>query len=459
MDNPKILLIDDDIDILESTAFLLSDDYEISKSTTVSKAKVIIQRASIDLAVVDLNFAGHELDGIDFIDFMLKEKPTTPIIVLSGDDNTSRVVEAMKRPLIDFVAKDGGYDEKKLRTAIEKGLNKRQEHLRTKDGRYPFLTESPKMQRVLRDLDRVLRSQSDSPILILGESGTGKEELAKYIASSLRKKLFSANISSVPKETAESELFGHIKGAFTGAIANKTGLITQADKNVFFLDEIGDCHYDVQIKLLRVIQEKEIQPVGSNKVIHIDTRFIAATHQNLQQLVDESLFRLDLLQRLNTFTFRIPPLRERPEDITFYTNLLVNKLAGDSSFSIDPSGLEMIHKHDWKGNVRELKNIIERVVVCSDRKTLDGLSVSKAFELGNLSSDKVERDISFDSKKSQVMSALKETRGNKTRAAEILGINKSTLHRWVKELELNGIVKTNKGRPKGSKSFRHPQVS
>ena len=448
---PKVLLIDDDRYVLETTALLLSDEYMTLTSPSVAQAKTMVQREAIDIAVVDLHFAGQEQDGLSFIDFILERFPEIPIIVLSGDHDTKRVVEAMRRPLIDFVAKDGEYDEV-LKIALKKGLDKKREYTRKKENSPLFLTQSPKMQKVLKNLDKLLRSSSNSPILLLGESGTGKEELAKYIAGFLSKKLFPINMSSIPKDIAESELFGHIKGSFTGATANKAGLITQAHNHVSFLDEIGDCSYNIQTKLLRTLQEKQVLPVGSTQAFSIEVRFVTATHQNLEQLVEEKLFRWDLLQRLNAFTFKIPSLRERPEDITLYTNLFLHQFLKDTTFRIEPSGLEALHCHPWKGNIRELKNVIERIVVCSDRQVLDAENVLKALDSEECPVQ-IGESLFTQSKKSQIIDALTKLNGNKTHAAKMLGVHKATLHRWIKELGLEGIVNTSKGRPKGSESL------
>ncbi|MDH5580942.1 MAG: sigma 54-interacting transcriptional regulator, partial [Bdellovibrionales bacterium] len=262
MERDKILLCDDDPYILEATAIDLAPKYEVRKSQSIEKAKRTLKSEEIDLIVVDLNFEGSELNGIDLIDHLQSNHPNIPAVVLSGSTETKTVVEAMRRPLVDFITKDGTHN-KELSQAIKRGINKRA-LLKAGDAKEVFQTKSPIVKDMFKKMDRVLLSGLDSSILILGESGTGKEYLANYVAKKLRKNLVAVNMSSIPKEMAESELFGHVKGAFTGAVSNKIGYMEQAHQGILFLDEIGDCSLDIQSKLLRAIQEKEIRAVGDS---------------------------------------------------------------------------------------------------------------------------------------------------------------------------------------------------
>lgn len=354
-----------------------------------------------------------------------------------------RVVEAMRRPLVDFITKDEE-SETSIRSAITQALTKKK-NTHKKD-EFEFKTKSPLMKKKLFMVNQVLASNSSAPILILGESGTGKEYLAKFIASKLGKRLVAANMASIPKETAESELFGHKRGSFTGANSDKMGLLDHANNGVFFLDEIGDCSEAIQAKLLRVIQEKEILPVGGVTPKKVDIRFVAATHRDLDYMVSNESFRLDLLQRINTFTFEIPPLRERPEDIEYYARQFVEDLTQGEFFRIDASGIEMLKKHNWPGNVRELRNVIERVVVYSHRRSLDSDSVKSAL-------NKTPTEVTYTSESKvysceEIIQALKQANGNRTKAAALLEVHKTTLHRWIKKFNLNGIVESNGvGRP------------
>jgi DNA-binding NtrC family response regulator len=454
MERGLILLVDDDKGILESSEILLSDEFDILTTSTVKDAKEILKINNIHLVVVDLNFEGHELDGLSLIDHITKEYDNLPFVVLSGDSETKRVVEAMKRSLVEFVTKDGDHDEK-LRLAIKKGLLKKKENEVKNSKVFKFKTKSPEIKSMFRTVDKLLSSNSNASILINGESGTGKEYMAKYISGYLGKRLVAANMASIPKETAESELFGHIKGAFTGATANKIGLMEQAHNGVFFLDEIGDCSPEIQAKLLRAIQEQEILPVGATVPKKINLRFVAATHHSLDQLVDEGKFRLDLQQRLSTFIFKLPALRDRPRDIEYYATMFVNELSQGEYYSLLPSALEALKDYNWPGNVRELRNTIERAMVYTHRKTIDDTVIYKSLNIKEPTKNKeiAQVSINFDKlqdleQKNIIIEALEKVQGNKMQAAKQLGVHFSTLHRRIKKLNIEDIIPQGKnGRP------------
>ena len=456
MEKELILLVDDDKGILESSEILLSDEFSILTASSVSEAKEKLKSSHVRLVVVDLNFEGHEEDGINLIDYISEEYHQTPFVVLSGDKDTKRVVEATKRPLIDFVTKDGDHEEV-LRIAIRKGLAKRKELDVKKSNQSEFKTKSSEIKKMFKSIDKLLSSNSNASILINGESGTGKEYMAKYISSFLGKRLVAANMASIPKETAESELFGHIKGAFTGAVSNKIGPLEQAHNGVFFLDEIGDCSLEIQAKLLRAIQEKEVMPVGSTVPKKVNIRFIAATHKNLTDLVAAGGFRLDLQQRLNTFTFRLPALSERPEDIEFYATMFINEFSNGDYYRVEPSAFKALKEYHWPGNVRELRNVIERAMIYTDRRTIDDVIIYKSL---NISPQQEVEEIKpkFDFGKikeaeliSTIIDTVKSTQGNKSKAAKSLGVDYSTLYRWIKKYNLDDLIPHNeRGRPKGS---------
>ena len=458
MKKELILLVDDDRGILESSEILLSDEFEICTASSVSEAKEALNESDIQLAVIDLNFEGHEQDGLSLIDHILKEYHQIPFIVLSGDKDTKRVVEAMKRSLIEFVTKDGDHDET-LRLAIRKGIIKKRELDSIKNSSFQFKTKSTEIKKLFRSVDKLLSSNSNASILINGESGTGKEYMAKYIANYLGKRLVAANMASIPRETAESELFGHVKGAFTGATSNKVGLLEQAHNGVFFLDEIGDCSPEIQAKLLRAIQEKEVMPVGSTVSRKVNLRFIAATHHDLDKLVAEGKFRLDLQQRLNTFIFRLPALRNRPEDIDYYATMFINEISNGEYFNVVPSAYQALKEYHWPGNVRELRNIIERALIYTDRRTIDDVIIYKAL---NISAPKMIEDIKpkFDYEKlkeaeikSSIIDALNAVKGNKVEGAKALGVHISTLHRWIKKYNLEELIPhISRGRPSSTQA-------
>lgn len=435
---PKILICDDDSEILQTLHLSLRSCFDVVTANNVDKAKKLVSEMDFDAAVIDLNFEGQEVDGIHLLDFMNKESAGTFLIVLSGDTSTRRIVEATRRKHFQFIVKDSDYFESllgSLKNATQLSVASRTQ-AQTK-----YLTQSDAVKTLLKQVDTIIRSNSEAPILILGETGTGKEFLAQHIALNLKMKAVAANMGCIPKEMAESILFGHERGAFTGAVANKAGLIETAHNGLFFLDEIGECSSSVQAKLLRVLQEKEVQPLGSNKSKKINVRFIAATHRDLNKLVSENSFRLDLLQRLNTFVFKLPALRERPEDIIFYANLFIDELSREGDrFFLTPDGENELLAHRWQGNIRELRNVIERIIVLSNKTTIDKAVVIEAIgygqsahELSLTRADVVETN----ARKEEVIKTLNEFNGNKRKAAVSLGISEATLYRWLKEFKLN----------------------
>tara|TARA_B110001454_G_scaffold219058_1_gene249661 strand:- start:12158 stop:13483 length:1326 start_codon:yes stop_codon:yes gene_type:complete len=435
---PKILICDDDSDILQTLNLSLRSSFEVVTANTVEKAKRIVLETDFDAAIIDLNFDGQEFDGIHLLDFMNKQSAGTFLIVLSGDTSTRRIVEATRRKHFQFIVKDIDY----FGFLLSSLKNATQLRIATKaEAQTKYLTQSESVKNVLRQVNTILRSNSESPILILGETGTGKEFLAQHIAHNLKLKAVSTNMGCIPKEMAESILFGHERGAFTGAIANKTGLIETAHNGLFFLDEIGECSSSVQSKLLRVIQEKEVQPLGSNKTKKINVRFIAATHRDLNKLVADGTFRLDLLQRLNTFVLKLPSLRERPEDIIFYANLFIDELSrnGDRFHLTQDGELELL-KYRWPGNIRELRNVIERIIVLSSKTTIDSGVVAEAIGYGQSPSETNLTRVAVvetNARKEELIKTLNEFNGNKRKSAVSLGISEATLYRWLKDFNLN----------------------
>ncbi|MDO9181624.1 MAG: sigma-54 dependent transcriptional regulator, partial [Bacteriovorax sp.] len=419
----------------------LKSGFDLHTSSSVIQAKAMAKAHEYDAAIIDLNFEGQEFDGIHLLDYFGKVSPGTYLIVLSGDQSVKRVIEAMRRKLFQFIHKEGNYYAD-LYSSLDRAtqLKKAKEQQTIQK----YLTNSPAVKKVLEMAEKIIQNDQDASILILGETGTGKESLVKHIACNMKKKLVSANMATIAKETAESNLFGHERGAFTGAVQNKVGLIESANNGMFFLDEIGDCSLEVQSKLLRVLQEKEVQPLGSNRARSINVSFIVATHRNLSEMVSKGEFREDLLQRLNTFPLIIPPLRERLEDIIFYANFYLEE-CGDESirYSISNDGVQELIKYSWPGNIRELKSIIQRFVVLSNKTVLDAEAVKTAIGMGDLSSQtaattKIEI-LENNIKKDELIKAITASKGNKKQAAAELGITVRTLHRWVNKFSVTQI--------------------
>lgn len=449
---PLLLICDDDPEILKSLNLSLRSRFEIHAASTIVQAKALAARYEYDIAIVDLNFEGQEHDGVHLLDYLSQKTPGTYLIVLSGDSSVKRGVEAMRRKLLEFVHKEGpdGDFFEPLLAALNRAAQLARARKEQAVSRY--LTVSPTVREVLEKVDRIIRVKSDASILILGETGSGKEFLAQHIALGLKKKLVAANMGSIPRETAESVLFGHERGAFTGAVTNKIGLIESANGGIFFLDEIGECSPAVQAKLLRVLQEREVQPLGSNTSRKVHVRFIAATHQDLNTMVEDGRFRLDLLQRLNTFVLRLPPIRERLEDIVLYANLFLEQAsANDRPYSITSDGEAALLAHKWPGNIRELKNVIDRIVVLSNKRIIDAESVNNAISMGSkVESTPANRVEVAESnvRRDEVIKALRETNGSKRQAALHLRVSEATLYRWIADLGLKTVA--NRMRYEGS---------
>lgn len=434
---PRVLICDDDRYILLSLKMALRPFYHVFEANNVPSAQALISTIDFDVAVIDLNFVGQELDGIFLMDYFAKKSPDTIQVILSGDTDVTRAVKAANRRPFQFIHKLYDY-EKELLSTISRAVNLKK--AKEAEAINKYLSNSPKVKDVLTVAKKIMEKDKNASILITGESGSGKEQLVKHICESMGKKVVAANMASIPKETAESTLFGHVKGAFTGATSDKIGLLEVADKKIFFLDEIGECSPDVQAKLLRAVQEKEIQPMGSNFVRKINPQFIAATHRDLNKMVEEGTFRLDLLQRLNTFVLRIPPLRERPEDIILYADMfLSDEQNQDNRFSISQDGRDALLAYTWPGNIRELRNVIKRFAILSNSLILNSNEVAIAIGMGNdsqLAPPTIVIDVEAEKKKAKIINALSESNGNKTKAAESLGINVRTFHRWFLDLGL-----------------------
>lgn len=441
-ERPMILICDDDSMVLKSLQLSLKSGFDVHTSSTVAQAKVLAKANEYDAAIIDLNFEGQEHDGVHLLDYFGKVSPGTYLIVLSGDQSIKRVVEATRRKLFQFIHKEGDFYADLYST-----LNRATQLKKAKEQQaiQRYLTESPLVKDVLKIAERIIQKDQDAPILILGETGTGKEFLVRHIAENMKKKLVSTNMATIAKETAESNLFGHERGAFTGAHQNKIGQIESANGGMFFLDEIGECSLEIQSKLLRVLQEREVQPLGSNKARSINVKFIAATHKDLNAMEQTGEFRLDLLQRLNTFVLRIPSLRERPEDIIFYANLFLEEL-GDEGFryTVSNDGAQELLTYSWPGNIRELKSVIQRFVVLSNKTVLNADAVKEAIGMGELTSknssiSKIEL-LEGSVKKEELIKAITVFNGNKKQAAAHLGISERTLHRWANKFSLRGEI-------------------
>ncbi len=444
----KIFLIDDEIEMLNSLEKILStrEDLVITKDNNSESALLNIDENEYDLVITDLKMQG--VSGLDIVKKVKEKLPNAKVIVVSGYGTIEASVEAIKHGAFDFIEKP--FTSKKLFKCVDRALKSVKEApVADHENINGIIFKSDKMKEVIVQAEKV--AENDMNILITGESGSGKELIARAIHNISKgdtEPFVPVNCGALPEHLFESELFGHEKGAFTGALKTKPGLLEFANNGTFFFDEIGDMSQALQVKLLRMLEERKIRRVGGQKEIEINVRIIAATNQNLEKLVKENRFRQDLYYRLNTFTLEIPPLRERKEDILPLVFDFMEELCRKDSkiireFSTDAK--EALINYSWPGNVRELKNVISRsYFLCSN----------SIIQITDLPTNIVNKSISFDqdilslnykeAKESviekfelQYLSYyLKKNKGNISQTAEDCGIDRRSIHRLINKYNI-----------------------
>src|SRR5438132_6764001 len=445
-----ILLVEDDPDI----ATVLRDRLHAMRHEvmTVGDGKAAIdalQQVVPGLLFLDVHLPDPKLNGIEVLKRVRKEWPDLPAIVMTAFGSIPLAVEAMKEGATDFITKpfDNDYLNLVIGKTLERGALKREvTALRSElESRFDTLVAaSPKMNAVIESAKKV--AQSDSTVLLLGDSGTGKDLLARSIHNwgARHSRLFMpVNCLALSEELLESELFGHEKGAFTGASAQKRGKVEVADGGTVVLDELGDMTPGLQAKLLRFLQNREFDRVGGTRAIKVDVRVIAATNRDLLQAVKAGAFREDLFFRLNVVTLTLPPLRERTEEIPDLVELFLKKYCREAkkpAMQISPRAMKMLTTYSWPGNVRELQNAIERAVVLKTGGTLSpedfslqpmDLSSNRAEQMGRPFHRAVEHH-----KREIIRRALARASGNQTKAAEWLGLQRTYLARLIKQLDI-----------------------
>ena len=434
----RILVVDDEEGLRFSLSVLLKKNgFEVSTAENGRVALDALSSLAPDFVLCDLRMP--ELGGIDFLKRALATGFSKPIIMMSAYGTMEDAVEAMRLGAFDYVSKPFKKDE--ILVVIERATERellRSENIELREAARAtadreILTDDPKMQELM-DLVRKIASFKTTA-LITGESGTGKELFARSLhRNSPRAEgpFVAINCGAIPEHLLESELFGHAKGAFTDAVAKKEGLVTASSGGTLFLDEVGDLPIMLQVKLLRVLQEETVRPVGSNDEIPVDLRVVTATAKNLEEAVKEGLFREDLFYRLNVFHLRVPPLRERPGDLDLLTRHFVAKLArqhGLPMCEVTEEAMEVIRSYNWPGNVRELENVVERTVVLTGGRpaTVDDLperlrrqsAGDMPFAGGDLSVKRNMREM----ERRLIGEALSQTKGNKSKAARLLDLS------------------------------------
>ena len=447
MGTERVLLVDDDAHILETLSIrLASHGYEVMKADSVNEALGAMEGDDLDLVITDLRMTGR--DGMDLLQEVVSKTPETPVIMLTAHGTIPNAVEAMQKGAFSYLTKP--YDVNELLIHMERATEKRrlQKKIHNLESlveeRYSFkniVGRSRAMQGLFAQVVQV--AKTDSTILLTGESGTGKELFARAIhAHSERSQgpFIAVNCGAIPENLLENELFGHAKGAYTGADSVQKGFFVRAEGGTIFLDEIGEAPIGVQVKLLRVLQEKEMTPIGSDCSVKVDVRLVAATNQDLEKAVSEQRFREDLYYRIHVIPLHIPPLRERKEDIPFLVDFFIRKHAERMEKQIDgidPAAVQMLMQRDWRGNVRELENRVEQALVMTRNPILqpgDFFFHQKDKESKGFMAFREAKD-AFE--KEYVTHVLKETEGHVTNAAKLAGKQRADFYNLMKKHEIH----------------------
>jgi len=446
--NAKVLVIDDDVSLGRVIYFELKQrGYTVETANSGQAGLELFEKEHFDAVLTDLRMEG--MDGMDVLQAVHDLDPEAIVIIMTAYGTMDHAMKAVKLGAADYVTKPFATDQ--LAFVIEKSIRMRDLEESTVNLRQQVLDrsrfanligESAPMKEVYRTAEKV--AVSDAPVLILGETGTGKEELARAIHNNSRRSeqnFVPVNCGAIPEHLMESELFGHEKGAFTGADRRHIGSFEQGDGGTVFLDEVAELPPPVQVKLLRVLQEHQIMRVGGESVIDLDIRVIAATNQDLHSMVDENLFREDLYYRLNVVNITMPPLRERGRDVELLAEYFLREFATDKKMRLADQVYERLHQYDFPGNVRELRNAIQRAVVMAEENEIRledlppqlrearGSGRSKTLEFGGMSLEEIERKA--------IRQALERNDGNQTQAAKDLGIPRHVLIYRLKKYSIS----------------------
>ena len=444
--SPHLLVVDDDpvtIDLLKEV--LSQEGYEVS--TALSGEEAITQGTDnfFDLIITDVRMG--KKDGMEVLRFFKKNAPDTTVIMITAFGSIETAIEAIREGAYDYISKPFKLEE--IKFTVQRALERRKLIQENKFYRQELLEKyqfknvigrTPQMFQVYKTIAKV--ADTKSTVLLCGERGTGKELIARsvhYNSQRSNRPFIPVDCASLVETLIESELFGHVRGAFTGASSAKRGLFEESDGGTLFLDEVGNLSLPMQSKLLRFLQEHEIKRVGGTESIKVDVRVIAAANQPLEPLVKNGKFREDLFDRLNVVTITLPPLRERKEDIPLLANHFLQKFSEENHKNIShisPEALEILLQYSWPGNVRELEHTIERAVIFSTHPMIlpEDFSRKMSEEVKGVEIPMPEKTLSLkEIEKRYVLKVLKETGGNKKKASEILGIDRATLYRILEK--------------------------
>jgi two-component system, NtrC family, response regulator HydG len=430
----SILVVDDAPDTLEVLERnLTAQDYKVFRASSVAEAIRVLEGAPVDLVVTDLKMP--EVNGIDLIRHVRENFRETEVMMITGYPTIEGAVTAVKAGAEEFLSKP--FTDEELLAAVRRTLDKLQMHKvsqprrsRLQASSYGFIGESEALQEVIRAIAKA--ASTAATVLISGESGTGKELVARaihYNSSRTSAPFVPVNCGAIPEELLESELFGHVKGAFTGAAETRAGFFQTADGGTIFLDEISETSLSMQVKLLRVLQDKEVCMVGSTRPRRVDVRILSSTNQDLPSLVRKGVFREDLYFRVNVVAVDLPPLRERGDDILLLIQYFTTRFAeqfGKPIPRFSDQALQVLKNYHWPGNVRELENVIQRLVVMTDGEHIEVPDLPSLMRFSALRETGFNRTLA-EVEEEYIRNVLASVNGNKTQAAKILGIDRKTL--------------------------------
>lgn len=444
----KILIVEDDVAFCTMLqTFLKKKEFEVKTAFSASEASSLFAKEKFEVIISDVRLPDRE--GLELLREVKAKDPATQVIMMTSYAEIKMAVNAMKEGAYDYIAKP--FNPEVILKTIRGALDNEPSLARSAPKKSKEKTPSTSDQTFIEGVSDASKKLNDyinlvaptgMSVLIMGESGTGKEQIAKSIHDKSKRKnapFIAVDCGAIPKELASSEFFGHIKGSFTGAVANKTGHFEAANGGTLFLDEIGNLGYELQVQLLRALQERKVKPVGSNEEIKVDIRVITATNEDLYELVNRGDFREDLYHRLNEFSIKVPSLRDRNEDLMIFANYFL-ELANEE-LERDVSGfseevIEAFHNYRWPGNLRELKNVVKRAVLLSKDDVIEPDVLPQEIATAEVSDESFSL---FKNKNEQelILDALEKTNGNKSKAARLLSIDRKTLYNKLKQYDIN----------------------
>jgi two-component system nitrogen regulation response regulator NtrX len=459
MAKPRILVIDDEAAIRDSLRMTLEyEGYDYAAAATGQEGLALAEREAPDLVVLDVKMPG--MDGLEVLDRLRAMNETLPVIVISGHGTIGTAVEATKKGAFDFIEKPFASERVlvSLRNALDQRRLRDENRVLKKavEVRHQMIGDSAALRQVTAAVGRA--APTNATVLIQGESGVGKELVARTIhRNSLRsrERFVQVNCAAIPEELIESELFGHEKGSFTGATEKQIGKFEQADRGTIFLDEVGDMSPKTQAKVLRVLQEGEVERLGSARTIKVDVRVIAATNKNLEEEIEKGHFREDLYFRLAVIPIHVPPLRDRPDDVPLLVRHYMEYFARENNVRprrIAPAALEVLQRHRWKGNIRELRNTVERLMIMSAGDTIDLADLSdivvrstsagrSAAGAGDGSAEPGKtatlREFKDTTERSYLVSKLRENGWNISKTAEAIDTPRSNLYKKLEQYQIS----------------------